>query len=139
MLFTSALFAFIYLPIVFVGFFALGRYSPKSAATWLFIASIIFYGYWMPKFTILLIGSICFNFWVGSRISRLISTKNSGRSKARCWLMGGITTNLFLLGYFKYANFFLDNLMLISNQHWHYEYILLRPLHEPSKNPIKMR
>ena len=125
MLFTSALFSFIYLPIVFVGFFTLGRYSPKSAATWLFIASIIFYGYWMPKFTILLIGSICFNFWVGSRISRLISTKNSGRSKARCWLMGGITTNLFLLGYFKYANFFLDNLMLISNQHWHYEYILL--------------
>lgn len=125
MLFTSALFAFVYLPIVFVGFFALGRYSPKYAATWLFFASVVFYGYWMPEFTILLIGSVCFNFWVGSHISNLVSTENGGRGNARRWLIGGIAVNLALLGYFKYANFFLDNLMLISNQHWSYEYIIL--------------
>jgi alginate O-acetyltransferase complex protein AlgI len=125
MLFTSALFAFIYLPIVFVGFFALGRYSHKYAAAWLFFASVVFYGYWMPEFTMLLIGSVCFNFWVGSRIANLVSTENGAGCNARYWLIAGVTINLVLLGYFKYANFFLDNLMLISNQHWHYEYIIL--------------
>jgi alginate O-acetyltransferase complex protein AlgI len=44
---------------------------------------------------------------------------------ARRWLIGGIAINPALLGYFKYANFFLDNLMLISNQHWSYEHIIL--------------
>jgi alginate O-acetyltransferase complex protein AlgI len=125
MLFTSALFAFVYLPIVFVGFFSLGRYSPRYAASWLFLASVVFYGYWMPKFTILLIGSICFNFWVGSRISNLISTENGQEENARRWLIGGIAVNLALLGYFKYANFFLDNLMLVSSEHWDYEHIIL--------------
>lgn len=125
MLFTSALFAFVYLPIVFVGFFTLGRYSASYAATWLFLASVVFYGYWMPEFTFLLISSVCFNFWVGSRISNLMSTVNAGKLKARRWLIFGITVNLALLGYFKYANFFLENLMFISNQHWSYETIIL--------------
>jgi alginate O-acetyltransferase complex protein AlgI len=107
MLFTSALFAFVYLPIVFMGFFALGRYSPKFAASWLFLASVIFYGYWMPEFTMLLVGSICFNFWVGSRISGLMSPEKDLKDKARRWLIGGLATNLALLGYFKYANFFV--------------------------------
>ena len=125
MLFTSMLFAFVYLPIVFVGFFALGHYSQRYAAAWLFFASVVFYGYWMPEFTILLVGSVCFNFWVGSCISNLRATVSGGEKYARRWLIGGIAVNLALLGYFKYANFFLDNLMLISNQHWQYEYIIL--------------
>lgn len=125
MLFTSALFAFVYLPIVFTGFFALGRYSQRYAASWLFLASVVFYGYWMPKFTILLIGSICFNFWVGSRISSLMAAENGREENARRWLIAGIAVNLALLGYFKYANFFLDNLMLVSSEHWDYEHIIL--------------
>lgn len=65
MLFTSAIFAFLYLPVVFAGFFALGRYSERGAAAWLFLASTVFYGYWMPEFTLLLLSSIGWNFWVG--------------------------------------------------------------------------
>ncbi|MGZ8191157.1 MAG: MBOAT family O-acyltransferase [Methylococcaceae bacterium] len=79
----------------------------------------------MPKFTILLLGSICWNFWVGSRISNIMSRENGGKKIARRWLIAGIAVNLALLGYFKYANFFLDNLMLIYNQHWSYESIIL--------------
>jgi alginate O-acetyltransferase complex protein AlgI len=127
MLFTSALFCFVYLPIVLAGFFALGRYSSKYAAAWLFFASIVFYGYWMPEFTALLIGSICFNFLIGSRIATLMqnSLATNNRSYAKRWLILGITTNLMLLGYFKYANFFIDNLVLISGQHWQIERIIL--------------
>ena len=68
MLFTSAIFAFLYLPVVFAGFFALGHYSERGAAAWLFLASTAFYGYWMPEFTLLLLSSIGWNFWVGIRI-----------------------------------------------------------------------
>ncbi|MEQ1620157.1 MAG: MBOAT family O-acyltransferase [Methylococcales bacterium] len=127
MLFTSALFAFVYLPIVLFGFFALGRYSSRFAAMWLFFASVVFYGYWMPEFTILLLGSICWNFGVGSRISALINNSDNyeHRRYARRWLIIGISLNLLLLGYFKYANFFIDNLMLLSNQHWQIERIIL--------------
>jgi len=87
------------------GSFALGRYSPRYAATWLFLASVVFYGYWMPEFTLLLIVSVCFNFWVGSHISRLMSSINDKKQNARRWLICGITVNLALLGYFKHANF----------------------------------
>ena len=68
MLFTSALFAWIYLPLVLVGFFAIGRWSEVGAALWLFLASLLFYAAWLPEFTALLVGSIVFNYLVGHRI-----------------------------------------------------------------------
>ena len=42
MLFTTAPFAFLYLPIVAIVFFALGR-APRAAAAWLGLASLFFY------------------------------------------------------------------------------------------------
>lgn len=124
MLFTSALFVFVYLPIVFIVFYALGNYSSKYAIGWLFLASLVFYGYWMPEFTILLISSICWNFWVGARISKIIQQELK-KDHARRLLITGISTNLLLLGYFKYANFFIDNLALISDLQWQIERIIL--------------
>lgn len=111
MLFTSATFAFLYLPLVLLGFFVLGRSAPAAAALWLFGASLFFYGYWMPEFTLLLLGSIAGNFLVGQRIA-------AQRSHAKLWLVAGITLNLGLLAYFKYANFFLDNLNAVLGLDW---------------------
>jgi alginate O-acetyltransferase complex protein AlgI len=37
-----------------------------------FVASVFFYGYCMPEFTLLLLGSIVANFLVGSKIARLV-------------------------------------------------------------------
>jgi alginate O-acetyltransferase complex protein AlgI len=124
MLFTSALFVFVFLPIVFMVFYALGNYSSKFAIGWLFLASLVFYGYWMPEFTILLISSICWNFWVGARISKIIQ-QELNKAHARSLLITGISVNLLLLGYFKYANFFIDNLVLISGLQWQIERIIL--------------
>lgn len=44
MLFTSSAFFYGYLPLVFVGYYLLGRYSPIWAASWLFVTSVAFYG-----------------------------------------------------------------------------------------------
>ena len=70
MLFNSYEFIFLYFPVTLAAFFAIGRYSRSLAALWLFAASLFFYGWWNPAYVSLLIGSILFNFGMGSAISR---------------------------------------------------------------------
>ena len=113
MLFTTVEFAALYLPAVFALFFLLGPRSPRLAAGWLFAASLFFYGYWMPEFTLLLVGSICWNFFVGTRIAQ-----SPARGDARRWLVAGIAVDLALLAYFKYANFFFDSLVAALGADW---------------------
>ena len=105
MLFTSALFAWVYLPVVLAGFFAIGRWSEAGAALWLFLASLAFYAAWMPEFTLLLLASICFNFVIGRRI---------GASRSRAWLTFGVSANLLLLAYYKYAGFLVTNVNAVT-------------------------
>jgi len=47
------------------------------------------------------------------------------RRIARRWLIVGITVNLVLLAYFKYANFFIDNLSLLIGHHWDIGQVIL--------------
>ncbi len=127
MLFTTATFTLLYLPLVLAGYFLIGRRWPLGAAAWLFAASVFFYGYWMPVFTLLLLFSIGVNFSLGSLIARAVL---SGRRigpwpAARVALVLGIVFNLGLLGYFKYANFFVDNLNALLGAHWKLGEIIL--------------
>ncbi len=120
MLFTTATFVFLYLPTVLLGYFLLGRRSGTLAAAWLFTASVFFYGYWMPAFTLLLLGSIAVNFAVGGRIGQALAGVAPGHRPvaASRWLTAGIVFNLGLLAYFKYANFFVDNLNAALGSEW---------------------
>ncbi|MDB6171780.1 MAG: hypothetical protein JWL59_1091 [Chthoniobacteraceae bacterium] len=103
MLFNSHVFIFAFLPIVFFGFFWIGKYRHDLAALWLTTASLFFYCWWDVRFVGLLVGSIAFNY----SAAYLIGKKITGQSKLL--LTGAIAGNLILLGYFKYANFFADN------------------------------
>lgn len=119
MLFTTATFLCLFLPVVLAGFFGIARFSHAAAALWLFLASVVFYGYWMPEFTLLLLGSILGNYWLGSRISAAVDAERVGRpARAKQWLILGVTVNLALLSYFKYANFFVDNLNIALGSTW---------------------
>src|SRR5882762_2916130 len=120
MLFGTAAFAFAFLPVVFAGFFLIGRFSNSFAAGWLFLASVFFYAYWLPAFTVLLLGSVAVNFAIGTRIGRRLRSggAGSGRTEARLWLIAGLLFNLGLLGYFKYANFLADSLDSLLGTHW---------------------
>ena len=112
MLFTTAAFICIFLPTVVLGFFSIARFSHAAAALWLFVASVFFYGYWMPEFTLLLLASVIGNFLIGARISSLADGAEKGvHGHSKRWLVFGVAVNLVLLGYFKYANFFVDNLV----------------------------
>lgn len=119
MLFTTAVFVCLFLPVVLASFFFIARYSHSAAATWLFGASLFFYGYWMPEFSLLLLASICGNFLVGKRIV------SASRVKAKLWLVMGVSTNMALLAYFKYANFFVNNLNGAIGAHWDIGRVLL--------------
>jgi len=116
MLFTSALFAWLYLPVVLLAFFAIGRWSASAASLFLFVASLVFYAAWMPQFTLLLLVSICFNFVVGKRISN---------DRSRAWLLFGVGANLLLLAYYKYSGFFLTNINALTGAQWDFGQIVL--------------
>lgn len=105
MLFNSYVFIFLFLPITLAGFFILGSNLNKRAAIfWLVLCSLCFYGWWNPKYIILIIASILFNYGLG-----VVLNKN----RSRGLLALGVAVNLGLLGYFKYTNFLIDNLNVL--------------------------
>jgi len=105
MLFNSYGFIFLFLPIVLLGFFQLGRIHHAYAAAWLALSSLFFYGYWNPAYVGLLLGSIVCNYAFGMWIAKA-GVQHAAARKKRV-LVFAIAANLLLLGYYKYANFFL--------------------------------
>jgi alginate O-acetyltransferase complex protein AlgI len=101
MLFNSAQFIFVFLPIVLSVFFLLGRLREQMLALmWLAAASLFFYGWDDPyRLLPLILFSIAFNFLIGRRLLA---------SQSRTVLIIGICGDLLLLGYFKYAGFLLE-------------------------------
>jgi len=105
MLFNSLVFLFLFLPTVLLVFFWLGRYSHRLAATWLTGGSLFFYGWWNPAYLGLLLASVVFNYSVGYALAR---GNDIGSPRRRHLLAIGVIGDLALLGYYKYANFFID-------------------------------
>lgn len=123
MLFNSNVFLFLFLPVTFLGFFQIGRYSRPLAALWLFAASLFFYGWWNTAYVGLLLASIFFNYAVGISLSK---EHAHGYVKRKKWILGlGIAADLGLLGYYKYANFFVENANTVFNLGWHIETVIL--------------
>ena len=123
MLFTTAAFVCLFLPLSLALFFGLGRWRPHWAAGALFAASVAFYGVWMPMYVLLLLGSILGNFLLGRAIAT--ARAREARAAAKRWMVLGVCANLGLLAYYKYANFFIDNLNALTGQHWHLAPVLL--------------
>ncbi|MGE3936590.1 MAG: MBOAT family protein, partial [Rhodospirillaceae bacterium] len=122
MLFNSLEFIFLFLPVTLVGWFAIGRVAgPRAAILWLIAASFVFYAWWNVRFIALLAVSIGVNFWIGSRLS---ADATPGPSR-RMLLLLGIGFNLAILGYFKYANFFVDNIQAVTGASFAWEPVLL--------------
>lgn len=106
MIFSSYLFIFAFFPIVFAGF-SLLRMLKKRYLTkvWLVAASLIFYGIGQPDFLGVFLASIVVNFLILKVINRLKSRFGRG-----FFLLLAVVWNIGLLGYFKYTNFFLENI-----------------------------
>ena len=92
------------MPVVFAGFFLLAKISQRVAIGWLAIASIFFYAHWSIVALPILAISIVSNYWFGTLLSR------PNLKHRKSVLVLTIVVNLSALGYYKYVNFFIDNI-----------------------------
>jgi D-alanyl-lipoteichoic acid acyltransferase DltB (MBOAT superfamily) len=84
-LFNSYVFIFAFFPIVFFGFFQIGKHSHALASLWLAAASLFFYGWWDIRYVSLLLGSIVFNYTAGYLIARSSARTSQSVSLKSCW------------------------------------------------------
>ena len=117
MLFNSVEFIFLFLPLSLLIFFTLAkRWGNEIAIAGLVVCSLFFYGWWNPKYLVLLICSMLFNYKVGCRL---------GKSPNKPLLIFGIAANLLTIAYFKYAGFILQNINALSGESWSLSTIIL--------------
>ncbi|MDZ7841344.1 MAG: MBOAT family protein [Gammaproteobacteria bacterium] len=102
MVFSSPVFLFLFLPAILAGYFLLPTLAARNLL--LLAGSLFFYAWGEVHYVLILLASIAVNTYIGVRISR-------SEGATRGWnLAAGLAVNLGLLGYFKYANFVVDNL-----------------------------
>lgn len=107
MLFSSPLFLFIFLPLVLLLYFLI-RENLRNYL--LLISSLIFFAWGGVSYTALLIISILFNYLFGLGIG-----KSPGSIASKRFLTAGVFINILFLGFFKYADFVVDNLNLLHS------------------------
>ncbi len=120
MLFNDPIFIFAFLPIALFGFYMLGRRGRVPAQLWLIGASLFYYGWWNPKYVVLLVGTTVLNYG----LLRLIQD-NQGQPKGMRVLTGAVALNLIALGYFKYANFFVNSVNSAIGTNWTLDRVIL--------------
>ncbi len=117
MLFNSFEFIFFFLPLCLFTFLAVAsRFGKEPAILSLVIFSLFFYSWWNPIYLPLLVFSMFFNFAVGKQL---------GKQGSKPLLVIGLIVNLGFLAYFKYFNFFIDNLNSIAGTGFEVEAIFL--------------
>lgn len=112
MLFNSYEFLFGFLPVTLLGYLVALRASARLGSAVVAIASVFFYGWWNPVYVPLLLASAAFNFAMSRAIVR---AQGQGRPQtAKAALVATIVGDLGLLGYFKYADFFLETISAVT-------------------------
>lgn len=109
MVFSSVTFLFLFLPIVLGIHFVIPE---KHRNSFLLFSSLFFYAWGEYNLVLVMITSILINFAFGIFIEKAQHNKNDRRTNF--WLLGGVTINLAILGFYKYIQFLLDNLTKIG-------------------------
>ena len=148
MVFSSLIFLWLFLPVVFILYFVA---KEKYRNVILLIASLFFYAWGEPVYVFVMILSIVVNYFCGLKIGAVDEHK---RKRVLFW---GVFVNLALLGVFKYTGFFMENVNAIFGlqvevkhlplpigisfytfQSISYLVDIYRRVCEPQKNIIKM-
>ena len=112
MLFSSIVFLGFFLPVVLIVYYVIPSIKYRNCV--LLVSSLLFYAWGEPKFVLLMIISIIFNFSMGIFISERKSRKKI--------LIFSITVNLIVLFIFKYLGFTCEIINVFINS------LHLRPL-----------
>jgi alginate O-acetyltransferase complex protein AlgI len=102
MLFNSASFLFVFLPIVLAIYWLTPRGTPRKYV--LVLSSYVFYGLWSPKFAALMLATTSVDYFTARRIDA--SSTARGR---KAWLVLSLVSNLGVLAVFKYYDFFASS------------------------------
>lgn len=116
MVFSSLTFLYAYLPIVMAVYFLVPMRFRNLV---LLIVSLFFYGWGEPVYVVVMVASITINWLFGKAIA---ATRDDRRDSSKKWLTACMVFNLLLLGFFKYWDFFAENLIRLGIH-------LIKPLH----------
>lgn len=115
MVFSSVSFLFYFLPVIFVLYFLAPR---KRRNLVLFLGSLFFYAWGEPVYILLMLFSILANYTLGRMMERAAKREESAKRTDRKWerqiLVLAVVINIGLLVFFKYTNFFLENISHIT-------------------------
>lgn len=105
MVFSSLLFLFIFFPIVLILYFIV----PKSFRNLvLFLFSLVFYAWGEPVYILIMIFSTVVDYTHGLLVEKFMNDNNM--KKAKIVVISSMIINLSLLGFFKYSDFFIQNI-----------------------------
>ena len=101
MLFSSIPFLYFFLPCVLLLYFAVPKCLKNTV---LMLVSLFFYAWGEPKYVVLMAATILLNYVLG-----LLIEKFRGKVLSKVFVVASVAVDLASLGYFKYADFFIEN------------------------------
>lgn len=114
MLFNSHAFLFVFLPLALLVYFQLGkRLGVRAALGAMTASSFAFYAYWDPRNLRIIVPSLLVNFALGHLLTATYGQAARAELR-RLAITVAVLFNLTLLGYFKYANFFLSTAATVT-------------------------
>ena len=120
MVFSSFPFILAFLPVVLIVYYALSHIkNDLYQRLFLILASLFFYGYQNVNYLALIIASIAVNYIIAIVIQR------TEKRISKLFLVLGILFNVLLIGYYKYYDFFIENINLIAGTDFTLKRILL--------------
>lgn len=111
MLFSSMIFLWLFLPVVFISYYLIKK---EYRNILLLISSIIFYAWGGVSYSLIMFSSIIINYIFALLIYNSISENN--KLKKKIYLALCIVINLSILGYFKYTDFAISIINSISKK-----------------------
>lgn len=122
MIFSSYSFIFVFLPVVFAGYFLILRiWDDRALKVWLLAASLFFYSQGGAVLLPLLSGTVIINYVM----IRLLKAFRQKLLVSKVILAAAVLENLGLLFYFKYMNFFLRNVNYVLGTNYLLHKIIL--------------
>ena len=109
MLFSSIPFLYYFLPAVLIFYFLAPR---KGKNTVLLLFSLIFYGWGEPRLVLMMLLAVVLGFFFGLGLE-----KTRGRGPGKLLLVLSVVSSLSFLVYYKYTDFFLENINSLFGLH----------------------
>ncbi|MCI9022029.1 MAG: MBOAT family protein [Eubacterium sp.] len=126
MLFNSYIFLFLFLPAALAGYYVLNYLKQfRLADVFLIGMSLWFYGYFNPSYVAIICGSIAANFVLSKAMERAGERQVLRICFKKLLLAAGICGNLAVIFYFKYFNFFLENVNAVFGRSFELRNIVL--------------